>query len=180
MCEGWAYRFYRLPDGRRQILSVLIPGDLFSAFDLLGPHPDFSVQAATDVKLCRLGSADIKRELSAAPDLLDEFGKLCCSEIDDMTSASIDLARRDHGERIVGFVQRLIKRLAARGIMAGAGACPFPLSPTDIADATGLTPDDVSAALENLRADRIIDISNGVLTVLDPTRLAKQTATIAE
>jgi CRP-like cAMP-binding protein len=172
LCEGWAYRFYRLPDGQRQILSVLIPGDLFSAFDLLDSHPDFSVQAATDVKLCQLRRDEIKSELSAAPDVLDEFGKTCAIEIEAMAATSIDLGRRDHGERIAGFVRRLVKRLSARGIGLRSGVYEFPLSDADIADATGLTPDDVSRALTNLRADGVIDISNGLLTVLDPAKLA--------
>lgn len=168
LCEGWAYRFYRFPDGRRQILSVLIPGDLFSASALLEPHPDFPVQAATDVKVCQLGRDDIKRKLFTEPGIRDAFGKLCSDEIDETTSTVIDLNERNSVKRILGFIQRLVKRLAARGMTIRRDVYRFPLSHTDIADATGLTPEEVNRAIQNLRAERIFDISKDTLSVLDP------------
>lgn len=168
LCEGWAYRFYRLPDGRRQILSVLIPGDLFSASALLDPLPDYSVQAATDVKICQLGRDDIKRKLAAEPAAYDAFEKLCSDEIDEMTSTVIDLNERDSVKRVLGFIQRLVKRLSARGIAAHGGAYQFPLSHADIADATGLTCDDVDRAIQSLRGRRIVDLSQNMLLVFVP------------
>lgn len=173
LCKGWAYRFYRFPDGRRQILSVLIPGDMFSAFTLFDPHSDFSVQAVTDIKVCQLGQDDIKRELAAEPGICDAFGKICSIEIDEIISTSIDLNERDAVKRIVGFVQRLVKRLSDRGIAIRADAYPFPLSHTDIADATGLTPDDVNRAIQNLRENSIIDISNNKIIIIDPAKFEK-------
>lgn len=168
LCEGWAYRFYRLPDGRRQILSVLIPGDLFSASALLDPLPDFSVQAATDVKICQLGRDDIKRKLAAEPAAYDAFEKLCSDEIDEMTSTVIDLNERDSVKRVLGFIQRLVKRLSARGITAHRGTYQFPLSYMNIEDATGLTCDDVNHAIQSLRGKRVIYISQNMLLVFVP------------
>jgi CRP-like cAMP-binding protein len=167
LCEGWAYRFYQFADGRRQILSVLIPGDLISASALFDPHPDYSVQAVTDVKICRLGCNDIKRKLAAEPSIRDAFGKLCSDEIDEMTATVIDLNEHDSVKRVLGFVQRLVKRLSARGIAARRGAYQFPLSHADIADATGLTCDDVNRAIQSLRG-RIVEISQNMLLVLVP------------
>jgi CRP-like cAMP-binding protein len=174
LCEGWAYRFYRFSDGRRQILSVLIPGDLFSASALLDPHPDFSIRAATDVKICQLGRDDIKRKLAAKPSVCDAFGKLCSVEIDEMTSAVIDLNESNSVKRVLGFVQRLVKRLSARGITIRRGVYEFPLRQADIADATGLTADDVSRAIENLRQRGIVKIFNGILTILNSAEFEKQ------
>jgi CRP/FNR family transcriptional regulator, anaerobic regulatory protein len=173
LCEGWAYRFYRFADGRRQILSVLIPGDFFSTSTLLDPHPDFSIQAATDVKICQLGRDDIKRKLAAEPSLCDAFGKLCSAEIDETTSTVIDLNESNSVKRVLGFVQRLVKRLSARGMTIRKGVYEFPLSQADIADATGLTANDVSRAIENLRQRGIVDILNGKLTVLDSAEFEK-------
>jgi CRP-like cAMP-binding protein len=168
LCKGWAYRFYRFPDGRRQILSILIPGDLFSAFALLDTSADYSVQAVTDIEICQLGRNDVKREIAADESVCDAFGEVCSSEMDD---ASAEMKRPDSVGRIAGFVQRIVKRLDARGIEISAGVYPFPLSSTEIADATGLTPGDVNRALQNLHESLIIDISNDVITVLDSARL---------
>lgn len=167
LCEGWAYRFHRFADGRRQILSVLIPGDLFSASALLDWQPDFSLQAATDVKYCQLGRDDIKRKLAAEPGVCDAFVKLCAVETDESTSTVISLNERNAAKRVLGFIQRLVKRLSARSITMGGGAYQFPLSHADIADATGLIPDEVGRALKDLREDGIVDMSDSVLTILN-------------
>jgi CRP-like cAMP-binding protein len=35
ICEGWAIRSVQLPNGKRQILSVVMPGDFVSSSALL-------------------------------------------------------------------------------------------------------------------------------------------------
>lgn len=175
LCKGWAFRFVRFPDGRRQILSVLIPGDLFSAFALFDPNPAFSIQAATDVNVCQLGGDGVKKELTKNPNAYDMFGNLCSAEIDDMASTSLDLVEPHAATRIAGFTRRLVRRLAARGINNGAGTYPFPLTPVDIADATGLAPDDVNRAIDELRDNRVVDLSNDEITILDSARFDEQT-----
>jgi CRP-like cAMP-binding protein len=173
LCEGWAYRFHRFADGRRQILSVLIPGDLFSVSALLDRQPEFPVQAATDIKYCQLGRDDIKRKLAAESGLCDAFGKLCAAETDESTSTVIGLNERDAARRVLGFVQRLVKRLSARGITVGSGVYQFPLCHADIADATGLIPGDVGHALKNLREHGILDMSDNELTILNSAEFEK-------
>ena len=172
LCKGWAYRFYRFADGRRQILSVLIPGDLFSAFALYNSQSAFSVQAATDAHICQLGSDGIKKELSENPDVCEAFGMLCSTEVEEMATTSISLTVPDAATRVAAFIRRLVERLAARGIRNGADAYPFPLDNTEIADATGLAPDQVQRAINNLREERIVDLSNNEVTILDRYRLA--------
>lgn len=171
LCKGWAYRFYRFPDGRRQILSILIPGDLFSAFALLNSYPDHSVQAVTDIELCQLGRDDVRREIVADMSICDSFGKLCANELEEALQVSIELKNSTSVGRVAAFVDRLVKRLAARGIEITNGVYPFPLDNSDIADATGLTPDDVNRALQNLHESLVIEISNGVINVLDSKKL---------
>ena len=168
LCTGWAFRFYQLADGRRQLLSILVPGDLFSAFGLFDPRPGYSVQALTDVRFCQLDRADLKRELTAEPSILDALGKICAVEIDDLNAASADLGRGNANERIVHFALRLAKRLSARGMTIRKNCYPFPLSDTDIADITGLTEAEVGRVIAGLRRNNVIDISDGKLRILNP------------
>jgi CRP/FNR family transcriptional regulator len=167
LCQGWAYRFFRFPDGRRQIISVLIPGDLFSAFALFNPQTTFSVQAATDVSICQLESEGIKKHLAENPETCDAFGGLCSTEIAEMTAISIILTEPDATKRVAGFIRRLILRLSARGIRNSANVYPFPLTDLEIADATGLAPNDVRFAIQALHAERVIALSNSQVTVFD-------------
>jgi CRP-like cAMP-binding protein len=52
--SGWAFRFKTLPDGRRQILNFLIPGDLVGLQAAMFDAAQYGVEALTDVELCLL------------------------------------------------------------------------------------------------------------------------------
>ncbi len=168
LCTGWAFRFYQLADGRRQILSILIPGDLFSAFALFDPRPGYSVQALTKVRFCQLDRADLKRELAAEPSIFNALGKICAVEIDEMNDVAADLGRGSAEERIVHFALRLTKRLSARGMTIRDNCYPFPLSNADMADITGLTEAEVGRTIDGLRRNNVVEISDGKLMILNP------------
>ena len=172
LCQGWGYRFHRFADGRRQILSVLIPGDLFSAFALFNGRPAFSVQAATDAHICQLGSGAIKKQLAENSDICEALGRLCSTEVEDMAATSINLTAPEPITRVAGFIRHLVDRLTARGIDNGANVYPFPLSHDEIADATGLDPEQVHIATRNLREQYIANLLNEEVTILDHDRLA--------
>lgn len=171
LCKGWAYRFYRFPDGRRQILSVLIPGDPFSVVTLLDPNSNFAVQAATDVKFCQLAHDDLKGALATQPHVRDSLGALHAAEMDDAISTAIELNESDAAKRVAGFLRRLIRRMSARRMAVDADVYPFPLSEMDIADATGLDPGDVNRALQKLRQSAILSIANDRITIIDAAEL---------
>lgn len=170
LCQGWAYRFYRFPDGRRQILSVIIPGDLFSAFALFNTQAEFSVQAATDIQVCQFGRAEIRNRLSDNPEFSESFGKLCVAEVEDIARTSINLTSSDAAARVAGFVDSVVNRLIARGISDGVNLYPFPLTQLEIADATGLTSLEVEAALNMLKKEYVF--ANAQVTVLNSAKIA--------
>ena len=168
LCKGWAFRFHRFPDGRRQILSVLIPGDLFSAF-AVSSQPGFLVQSATDIQYCEFGRDDIRRKISESADACDMFGRFCAQEADEATAALIYLNHGNAIRRVVEFIRRLVNRLAARGMQIGDDIYPFPLTHADIADAIGLTTAEVNRAIQYLSEERVIDLSNSELTIINPS-----------
>src|SRR4051794_13963993 len=47
ICDGWACRYKSLPDGRRQILDFLIPGDLCDLNIYILSRMDHSIGAIT-------------------------------------------------------------------------------------------------------------------------------------
>lgn len=47
--EGWAVRYKSLEDGRRQVLNVLLPGDLFDLQVLVAAEADHSVKTVSNL-----------------------------------------------------------------------------------------------------------------------------------
>lgn len=52
LCTGWAFRYFQLSDGGRQILKFLLPGELFSPVTVFEGAFHFSVKALTGVRVC--------------------------------------------------------------------------------------------------------------------------------
>src|SRR5215472_4345933 len=52
--SGWAFRFKTLPDGRRQILNFLLPGDLLGLQAAMFDAAQHGIEALTEVQLCLL------------------------------------------------------------------------------------------------------------------------------
>jgi CRP-like cAMP-binding protein len=167
LCEGWAYRIYRFPDGRRQILSVLIPGDLFFTSVVGNAAPQFSVQSATDIQFCELSRDDTKSEIAGKPSTFDAFKRLCMQDSRESVATLTNFNEQNFAKRVENFVRGIVERLTARGIKIAADVYPFPLTQTDIADATGLDEIEINRAIQFLRAERIIDLLNGELTILN-------------
>lgn len=117
-----------------------------------------------------MGRDGIKQKLTENATLFEAFGRLCSSEIADLTSTSIGLRHGSAASRITDFVQRLVKRMSARGIRISANVFPLPFTQTDIADATGLSPEQVADAIHDLRKNGVIDLSNDEVTVLDAAK----------
>ncbi len=50
ICEGWAAFAIRLSNGTRQIISILLPGDMVSTALLFDARADYLVEAITNVQ----------------------------------------------------------------------------------------------------------------------------------
>ena len=52
LLSGWAFRYKTLPDGRRQILNYVLPGDLIGLQGSVIGEMQHSVEALSPVVLC--------------------------------------------------------------------------------------------------------------------------------
>src|ERR1700749_4033124 len=57
--EGWAVRYHRLPQGARQILDIVLPGDMIGLASVLLGTVRHSVQALTPARLCVLSGHSV-------------------------------------------------------------------------------------------------------------------------
>jgi CRP-like cAMP-binding protein len=175
VCDGWAFAFMMLSDGRRQILSFLLPGDVVATAALLKDRLGFSVQALTDLRYCRFSKSELRLQMATEPKIIDEYASICVAEKEETDQLVTDLGRRTADERIARLVLALMARLDARG-MVHDHSFAFPLRQRHIADATGLTPVHVSRVIGGFRSARLIDISGRALKVLDLDELRRVSA----
>jgi CRP-like cAMP-binding protein len=159
--DGWAYRHLQLADGRRQILSILLPGDVMTAAAPFQPRLEYSVQALTDVNFHRIRRDQFRLRIDQ-PKILNDLAKILVSERKDADDQMIDLGQRRADERIAGLIVRLRDRLHARGEVLD-DSFKFPMRQQHIADSAGLTSVHVSRVLTQFRKDALVEIGGGMI-----------------
>ena len=172
ICSGWAMSSIALPDGRRQIISFLLPGDIVSAGSLLAPFSGQSVEAITEVTYRKFKRSEIKKLLFGRSDLLEKLFSLWNESKTRSDQLALDLGRRRADERIARLILRLAEKVSKRSLVR-TQTFDFPLRQRHIADATGLTPVHVSKILGELQRAGLIEISSRSLTIVNGSELQR-------
>ena len=170
ICQGWAVRYVQLRNGKRQILSVALPGDLISPTAAFEEELSYSIQAVTNVKYRYLTSASVRAALQNNIGLRDHWVELVIAERHDADSLLERLLQRSAEERVASFILRIVNRLEERS-RPHDGVFDFPLSQLQLADATGLTPVHVCRTLRSLRDANVCDVGHGKVKVFDEDAL---------
>lgn len=170
MLDGWAMRYKQLPDGRRQILALMIPGDICDANAFIHEHMDHSIGALTAVRYGEISQGDFEGLVADSPRLAKALWWSELVTVSIQREWTTNIGQRQAYERIAHLLCETVARLQAVGLTRG-DSCEFPLTQTDIADATGLTPVHVNRMVQALRHDGLIELRDKRLTVRDPARL---------
>ncbi|MGE5147128.1 MAG: Crp/Fnr family transcriptional regulator [Candidatus Eiseniibacteriota bacterium] len=170
LLEGWAFRYRLLPDGRRQILSIALPGEAIALHTLWVDRMSFSVQSLTDLELRLFDHRALVERLRADGALAFRLGEMMAHEVMVFENRLTNLGRRTAVERVARFILILHTLLAQRGLVEGE-TFPFPLRQQHIADALGMTPVHVSRVFSELRAMKLISRVGEAIEILDHRRL---------
>lgn len=172
--SGWAYLFQNLPNGGRQILRFLLPGDFFGfQADAGNGRRLHSAKALTDVGLCEFSDADLLEMFQRHIELGIRLTWMTAQdEILDYEHL-VSLGRRSAQERIAYLLLELFDRIRLREeTPATVHTVDLPLTQELIADACGLTQVHVSRILKSLQEQDIVHFKRPRLEVPDPERLA--------
>lgn len=164
---GWAIRCKTLPDGRRQILNILLPGDLIGLQGAMFEAAAYSVEALTEVQLCLLPRRKVWSLFENMPELAFDVTWLGSREESIVDENLTSAGQRTAAERIAALIIQLYKRLDVLGMVIN-GAMPFPLTQQHIADALGLSLVHTNKSLAKLRKLGMFSQSNGTLLLSNP------------
>lgn len=168
--DGWVCRYKQLESGRRQILALLLPGDMCDPCMFLLPKMGHALATLTPATIMRLPRRSMVALMEASPTLAKAFW------LDTMVSAevqrewAVSLGRRTAVERMAHLLCELLARLRLVGL-ADARGCEMPLTQADLGDALGLSSVHVNRTLQKLRSMRLIELRNKRLDVLDEDAL---------
>lgn len=163
--EGMTLRYLTITDGRRQILSIGMPGEFISVTCVVRDTAPFSVQALTPVRLCLFEKEALQQFIRNDPDALHCFLDICVSEKEESESRIVDLGRRTSEERIARFLLQMASRSGWNG--ESGYSFHFPIRQQHIADLLGLTQVHVSRVISKFRRTGLITIGSGTLKIAD-------------
>lgn len=167
---GWAFRFKTLSDGRRQILSFLLPGDFIGLQNEFAEGQTHGVEALTAVSLCVFSRDRLRGLFHTHPRLGYDIAWLTAREEKMVDDNLVTAGRRNAGERIAMLLMHLFRR-AERVGLAREGWVEFPLNQQHIADALGLSLVHTNKTLRKLEQSGLHQIDRGWLRILDPLAL---------
>lgn len=162
--SGWVSRYKTLPDGRRQIVGFLIPGDFCDLNVYILKQMDHSIGSITPVRYVPIPPDIIDQLMAERPRIAQAFWWQELVNNATQREWLMNLGQRSAYEKIANLIAELFVRLRAVGMTEGA-VCDFPLTQPDVAEATGLTTVHVNRMLRQLRSDGLIDLHQKRLTV---------------
>lgn len=163
--SGWAGRVRYFKDGRRQILHLLLPGDLIDHIPCDEPLAPTTIVALTDV---RLAPAPIPAHRDTG---LDRAYRLAnAMELGHLFRQVARLGRFDSFERIADLLIELSERLRSAGLTTG-DVYHLPLTQEMLGDCLGLTSVHVNRTLQQLRREGMVEIHGSMVKLLQPDRL---------
>lgn len=170
--SGWAFRYKLLPDGRRQILNFLLPGDPIGFQGHMFEASPHSVQTLTNVELCSFHRNKIWELFRSHPELAFDLTWLTAREECFVDDHLLSVGRRSAVEAVGALLIHIHKRADALGLHRGGGV-EFPLTQAHIADALGLSLVHTNKSLRKLTKMGLHEIKNGALTLSNGRALGK-------
>ena len=172
---GLAYRYKMLKDGSRQIMAFLVPGDPCDSEIFILDKMDHNIAALSPSLIASISGARMKELLLSRASIALAFWWNTLQDEGVLRERIIDEGRRTAYARISFLIYEIFLRVRASGDVNDQ-KFDFPVTQTDLADATGLTPVHVNRMLKQLRDESLIAIDGKRWTVLDAEGLRKAAA----
>src|ERR1044071_8107471 len=166
LCSGFAWRYKILPDGKRQLLSFGLPGDLIGFPASCFENAVNATGSLTDVVVATVPFAAFYNLFVRFPRVAIALYWMAAREAAIYGERIVDIGRRSAYERLAHLILELLTRLRTVGL-AEERSYILPLTQELIADVLGLSGPHVSRMLRCMREERLVTIEGHRLTVTD-------------
>ena len=163
--SGWAFRYKLLPDGRRQIMNYVLPGDLVGLQGSLTGEMDHSVEALTPVTLCVFERARLERLFERHASLAYDLTWIAAHEERILDEHLLSIGRRTALERTAYLISFLHQRAHASGLNGERRV--IPITQQHVADTLGLSLVHTNKTLRKLAERRLMRWQDRGCEILD-------------
>jgi CRP-like cAMP-binding protein len=173
---GWLSRSRTLPDGRRQIIVLFLPGEICGIKTIFMTRQPDAIEALTPASARRIHYRDAcdlaARDFAVAMHLAWQLAQ----DERHLHNWNVRLGRANGEERLAAFLLELRNRLTALGVISAETRYGLPLTQQQIADHIGLTTVHVGRILRRFRELEMVDIRSNEVVFLANLRLLEEIA----
>ena len=164
MIEGFACRSKVVGDGRRQIFSFHIPGDVPDLHNLYVDYMDHDLVTLTASKVAFIPHASLRELMLNHPRLIGALWRETVIDAAILREWMAGMGQRSGIARIAHLLCEMMVRLQTIGLMEGMSV-RLPITQEQIGEAVGLSPVHVSRVFKELRGKGLIRTAGRTLTV---------------
>ena len=168
--SGWAFRYKTLPDGRRQILNFVLPGDLVGLQGSLQGEMEHSVEALSPMVLCIFERKSLRKIFENYPELAFDLTWMASREETILDENLLSVGRRSALERVAYLLALIYQRAKSVGMITGKKV-PTPITQHLLADTLGLSVVHTNKTLRKLSDRKIIHWLDRGCEILDEEKL---------
>lgn len=168
--SGFATRYKLLANGKRQVLSIILPGDIIGMPSAFFRSSLYSVATLSDVTAQMIPLIKFLDLCRRTPSLAIAMLWYTEHELAAYADHIVDVGRRPPLERVAHFLLELHSRLLAVGC-AAESSFEMPLSQEIIGDLLGLSAPHVNRMLHQLKEENLISMDHRRVTFADPEGL---------
>lgn len=170
--EGWGCRYKLLPEGGRQVLAFLMPGDFCDLHTNVLNEMDHTIATVTPSLVATIPRPRMRELVDLCPEVTRAFWWAQLVDLGVARAWIASLGRRGSTERVAHLMCELYVQASAHGLTEG-DRCTMPLSQILLADALGLTPVHVNRVLRAFKARGIMQLTRGSLVISDIAELMR-------
>jgi CRP-like cAMP-binding protein len=169
--DGFACRYCLLPDGRRQITALMLPGDLCDIRTFALSYMDHSIAALSTVEAAVLAVGAVER-LQTRPALVTALAWNALVQQSIAREWLVNVGYRTSFERLGHLICEIFERLQLAGL-APESTFRLPLTQAEIADTLALSPVHVNRTLMELRRTGLVTFQSRQVVILDYPALCR-------
>jgi CRP-like cAMP-binding protein len=167
--EGFACRYKMLPDGTRQIVAYLVPGDFCDLHVFILKAMDHSIATLSRCTVVKIPQPRILGLLER-PAIARAFWWAALVDEATLREWLINIGARPAEQRVAHLLCELLLRLETVGLAAG-DTYELPITQAELADTVSLTSVYVNRVLQRLRGEELIALKGKNLVIPDVARL---------
>ncbi|KQQ18784.1 Crp/Fnr family transcriptional regulator [Methylobacterium sp. Leaf122] len=164
LLDGWACRYKLLGDGRRQVLSFHMSGDVPDLQSLHVQTMDHGLATVTKATVAFIPHESLHDLTLRFPSRGTLFWRETLIDAAIFRQWMVGMGRRSAFEQVAHIFCELYLKLQAVGL-AEHYQCPLPITQIDLADALGLTSVHINRVLKEMRRRALITLREQTLVI---------------